>query len=76
MVFPATPSMLLRLLSFITKSKTFVVSNFDQTAIAFKKFGDGYIGYIGDVNIEQGSNVVFAMCSTYVMSLCLLRIKC
>lgn len=35
----------------------------DQAPVAFTKIGSGWLGYIGDVNNEEGSqNVVLAMC--------------
>ena len=30
----------------------------DQTPLAFTKVGDGWLGYVGDVNNEQGSQAV------------------
>jgi hypothetical protein len=35
----------------------------EQTPVAFGKFGQGSIGYVGDVNTEEGSDqVILAMC--------------
>ena len=33
-------------------------SNPNQTAVAFTKIGEGWLGYLGDVNNEQGSQAV------------------
>lgn len=39
------------------------IRNLEQTPIAFTKIGSGRIGYVGDVNGEEGSDaVVLAMC--------------
>ncbi|KAL8742011.1 MAG: hypothetical protein Q9190_005445 [Brigantiaea leucoxantha] len=44
----------------VTQSLVFhsVPSNPDETAVAFTKVGKGWLGYIGDVNNEQGSQAV------------------
>ncbi|KAL6301888.1 hypothetical protein BKA93DRAFT_442434 [Sparassis latifolia] len=39
------------------------VGRLNETPVAFASFGNGYIGYVGDVNAEENSsNVVIAMC--------------
>ena len=38
-----------------------------QTAVAFAKYGKGWVGYVGDVNGEEGSDkVILAMCGLCV----------
>ena len=44
----------------VTQSLVFPPSpaNQNEAAVAFTKVGEGWLGYIGDVNNEQGSQVV------------------
>lgn len=39
------------------------ITNTKETPVAFTKFGQGHIGYIGDVNSEDETHhVILAMC--------------
>ena len=44
----------------VTQSRVFLPApaNPNETAVAFAKVGEGRLGYIGDVNNEQGSQAV------------------
>ena len=44
----------------VTQSSVFLPgpSNPNQAAVAFTKVGEGWLGYLGDVNNEQGSQAV------------------
>jgi hypothetical protein len=44
----------------VTQSRVFLPepSNQNETAVAFTRVGEGWLGYIGDVNNEQGSQAV------------------
>lgn len=44
----------------LTQSLVFApeLANPNETAVAFKKVGEGWISYIGDVNNERGSQAV------------------
>ena len=49
----------------VIESRVFASSPVDkeQTPVAWAKFEDGWIGYVGDVNGEEGSNeVILKMC--------------
>lgn len=42
------------------------IRNLDQVPVAFGKIGDGRLGYVGDVNAEEGSHLaVLAMCGLH-----------
>ena len=48
----------------VTQSHVFAPepSNPNETAVAFTQVGEGWLGYIGDVNNEKGSQaVIFSM---------------
>lgn len=44
----------------VTQSRVFTPepANQNEVAVAFTKVGEGWLGYIGDVNNEQGSQAV------------------
>lgn len=48
-----------------TESHVFPPERVDtkQTPVAFTRYGEGWLGYVGDVNTEEGSDeVILAMC--------------
>ena len=59
-VYITTPDSMLESNVFASES----VHNTGQTPIFFTPIGDGFLGYIGDVNAETGSTaVILAMCN-------------
>jgi len=50
----------------VTQSHVFApeyVDDLSQAAVAYQKVGNGWLGYVGDVNSEEGSTaVIVAMC--------------
>ncbi|KAL1963223.1 hypothetical protein VTN77DRAFT_8548 [Rasamsonia byssochlamydoides] len=47
-----------------TESHVFYLEKVDvgQTPVAFTRYGEGWLGYVGDVNTEEGSDEVILQC--------------